>query len=234
MFDAGLSARCLLELLAAAVMGGAVGFERELHGQGAGFRTNILIAVASCLMMQLSLHLPQLYADLTQNTPIRVDPGRIASYAISGMGFLGAGAILKGEGPIRGLTTAASLWLVTGAGLAVGAGFYAPAAFTVLLALFTLYRLRRLKPFFKREFHTKIVLKVDEKIFDFTDVERIISETGRVGIEFISYKRDLVARIGSYELRVVARGDHAWRSVSRKLKALDGILEVAWTDNRGE
>src|SRR5512135_2344720 len=111
------------KILLAAILGGAVGFERESHGQAAGFRTNILVCVGACLMMMLSLELEHLFRNLTSETAVRLDPGRIASYAIASMGFLGGGAIIKGKGSVRGLTTAASLWLDTGLGLAVGAGY---------------------------------------------------------------------------------------------------------------
>ena len=111
------------KILIAAILGGAVGFERESHGQAAGFRTNLLVSIGACLMMMLSLEMEQLYRHLDSRAVVRLDPGRIASYAIASMGFLGGGAIIKGKGSVRGLTTAASLWLVTGLGLAVGAGF---------------------------------------------------------------------------------------------------------------
>jgi len=88
----------ILQLLMAAMFGGIIGYEREKHGQGAGFRTNIIICISACLMMQLSMHMEVLYRTLNQGSVIRIDPGRIASYAISSMGFLGAGAIIKGQG----------------------------------------------------------------------------------------------------------------------------------------
>ena len=110
------------KLLLAAIVGGSIGFEREAHGQAAGFRTYIIVCVGSCLMMLLSLHIEELYRQLSDQSTVRLDPGRIASYAIASMGFLGAGAIIKGKGSVRGLTTAAGLWVVTGIGLSIGAG----------------------------------------------------------------------------------------------------------------
>ena len=92
------------KLLLAAAVGGAIGFEREAHGQAAGFRTYLIVGVASCLMMLLSLHIEELYRALSvDKSVVRLDPGRIASYAIASMGFLGAGAIIKGKGSVRGL-----------------------------------------------------------------------------------------------------------------------------------
>jgi len=104
----------LARLAIAAGVGAAIGFEREAHGQAAGLRTFILISVASCLMMMLSLHMEELFQHLGDQSVVRLDPARIASYAIASMGFLGAGAIITGKGSVRGLTTAAGLWLATG------------------------------------------------------------------------------------------------------------------------
>ena len=129
----------------AAVLGGVIGFERESKGQFAGFRTILLISIGSCLMMMLSLHMPLLYESMGADSVLRIDPARIASYAIASMGFLGGGAIIKGRGSVRGLTTAASLWLVTGLGLSVGAGFYIPAILCALISIVVLYNMSRFK-----------------------------------------------------------------------------------------
>src|SRR4030042_2995797 len=115
------------KLALAALVGGAIGFERETHGEAAGLRTNILVCVGACLMMLLSLYMEELYRHLGSGpSVVRLDPSRIASYAIASMGFLGAGAIITGKGSVRGLTTAAGLWLATGLGLASGAGSLIP------------------------------------------------------------------------------------------------------------
>ena len=148
------------KLILAAVLGGAIGFERESHGQAAGIRTHLLVCVGACLMMLLSLHMEEIFRHLTADSSVRLDPGRIASYAIASMGFLGAGAILKGKGTVRGLTTAAGLWLMTGIGLAVGAGYFFPAVASTLISLVILYGMRQLKSFFPREVYTILTLKM--------------------------------------------------------------------------
>ena len=100
----------LSRLVLAAVVGAAIGFEREAHGQAAGLRTFILVTVGACLMMMLSLEMEELHRHLAvDQSVVRLDPARIASYAIASMGFLGAGAIITGKGSVRGLTTAAGL-----------------------------------------------------------------------------------------------------------------------------
>src|SRR4030066_1904225 len=145
------------KLLLAAFIGGAIGFERESHGQAAGFRTYLIVGVGACLMMLLSLHMEGIFRRLNVDSVVRLDPGRIASYAIASMGFLGAGAIIKGKGSVRGLTTAAGLWLGTGIGLSVGAGYILPALSSTLLSLFIIYGVRRVKKFFPHDVYTILI-----------------------------------------------------------------------------
>src|SRR5512144_1192047 len=147
------------KLLLAAVVGGAIGFEREAHGQAAGFRTYLIVGVASCLMMMLSLHMEELYRALSDKSVVRLDPGRIASYAIASMGFLGAGAIIKGKGSVRGLTTAAGLWSATGIGLSIGAGHILPAVAATIIILASLYLAYPLKALSHRRIYTILTLR---------------------------------------------------------------------------
>jgi putative Mg2+ transporter-C (MgtC) family protein len=120
----------VLRLLLSFAAGGIIGFERSSRRQVAGMRTHILIALGATALMLLSMWLPRQFgAD---------DPGRIAAQVVSGIGFLGAGAIIRLGNNIRGLTTAASLWLIAAVGLALGAGMYLAAAVTEALSLVTL------------------------------------------------------------------------------------------------
>ena len=123
----------LTRLVVSLILGGLVGIERGAQGRAAGFRTHILVCMGSALIMMTSMHIYEVYKGLTV-----ADPGRIAAQVVSGIGFLGAGTILRFKTGIMGLTTAASLWAVAGIGLAVGSGFYIAAFFTVILALVTL------------------------------------------------------------------------------------------------
>ncbi len=125
-----------MRLLIATILSGVIGYEREIHGRAAGLRTTILVGVGSCLIMITSMNLHILYQGISP-----VDPSRMAAQVISGIGFLGAGTILRFHASVRGLTTAAGLWAVAGIGLAIGCGFYASAflatafIFIVLVAL---------------------------------------------------------------------------------------------------
>src|SRR3954454_22656194 len=123
----------LLRLGGAAVLGGAIGFERELRERGAGLRAHTVVSVGAALCTLVSA-----YAFIGP----RVDPTRIAAQIVSGIGFLGAGAIIRQGLSVRGLTTAATLWLVAAIGMASGAGYYDAAIIATLGALFTLGPLR--------------------------------------------------------------------------------------------
>ena len=119
-----------IRLLLAAVLGGLIGIEREIRDKPAGLRTNILICVGSALYMSLSTQIAQLLGG---------DPTRIAAQIISGIGFLGAGAVLHSHGFVLGLTTAATIWVVAGVGMALGSGMYLVAVFATAMSLVTLY-----------------------------------------------------------------------------------------------
>jgi putative Mg2+ transporter-C (MgtC) family protein len=129
----------VLRLLLAIILGGVIGWEREKEEKPAGLRTYILVCLGSTLMMIVSAYgFPGRYPS---------DPGRIAAQVITGIGFIGAGTILRTGVTIKGLTTAASIWTVAGIGLAIGVGLYLPAIFTTLLVVVTLMLAVKLEVF---------------------------------------------------------------------------------------
>lgn len=129
-----------VRLILALVLGGLIGLERESMGRPAGFRTHILVSVGSSLIMIMSA-----YAFAESLPPGSYDPGRIAAQVVSGIGFLGAGTIMREGANVRGLTTAASLWTVAGIGLTVGSGFYFAAVLATFLVVLTLVVLNQLE-----------------------------------------------------------------------------------------
>ncbi len=128
-----------LRLVLSCVLGGIIGYERQSRRKSAGLRTNVLVCLGSCLIMVMSIGL---YQDVEGKT--NADPARLAAQVVSGIGFLGAGAIMKEGLSVTGLTTAACLWVVAGVGLAVGAGFYTGALISTGLVFVTLGSLSRL------------------------------------------------------------------------------------------
>jgi putative Mg2+ transporter-C (MgtC) family protein len=146
MLDQGTA---LLRLGLSFGLGFALGFERELRGQSAGLRTHILVCLGSCLFTLCSLFAEQ-PLDAYTHQEVRADITRIASQVVVGIGFLGGGAILRHGASIRGLTTAANLWLTASVGLAVGLGIPVLAIATVGLSLFALAGLRFLERAIRR------------------------------------------------------------------------------------
>ena len=130
----------LVRLIMAAILGGLVGFERETHNKRiAGFRTHILVCLGSALIMLTSI-----YMFISYGNSAPVDPGRIAAGVVTGIGFLGAGTIIRSRVSVTGLTTAASLWTVAGIGLAVGCGLMMAGIATTIIMLAALYILRKI------------------------------------------------------------------------------------------
>jgi len=130
----------IVRLILAIILGGLIGFEREISRRSAGLRTHILVSLGSCLIMLTSLYVFDIYKE-----SVPLDPARIAAGVITGIGFLGAGAIIRSGEDIKGLTTAATLWLVAGIGLGVGCGFYLASLITAILAIIVLFFLRYLE-----------------------------------------------------------------------------------------
>ena len=131
----------LLRLSLAAGLGALVGFERELRDREAGVRTHLLVSLGSALFTIVSAYG---FRELLEAGPavVRTDPTRIAAQIVTGIGFLGAGAIIRDGMSVRGLTTAATLWVVAGVGMACGAGYYWPATAGTLLTILALWPLR--------------------------------------------------------------------------------------------
>jgi len=127
-----------LKLLVALFLSGLIGLEREFHGRAAGLRTHILVCLASTAIMAVSQIAQDIFLAQGAESVFRIDPWRIAAGIITGIGFLGGGAILKSENLIRGLTTAACIWFVAAVGIVIGMGFFIPATIISAIGLFTL------------------------------------------------------------------------------------------------
>jgi putative Mg2+ transporter-C (MgtC) family protein len=142
-----------LKLLIAAVLGGLVGIERQMGGQTAGFRTQLLVCLGACLFTIASVHVYKIYGAYA-------DPGRIAAQIVVGIGFLGAGAILRHGSYVRGLTTAATLWMVSAIGMAVGFGEYLIACFATFLVLVNLAVLKNIEDVLPTSRYSSLIIKI--------------------------------------------------------------------------
>jgi putative Mg2+ transporter-C (MgtC) family protein len=185
-----------LKLLLAFALGGLVGLERERHNQPAGLRTHIILCVGATLITIVSI---QMSRDLGNDR--LTDPTRIAAQIVSGIGFLGGGAILRLGATVRGLTTAACIWTVTGVGMAVGAGYYFPAAMVVLTMLFTLLVLARFEDtFLKKRMYREMTLTARSSPDLLGNVEKVLSNN-RIFIKNIEVEREIAEP--NVELRAI-------------------------------
>lgn len=155
----------LWRLLAATVMGAAIGIEREYHAKEAGIRTHLLVALGSCLFMILSAYGFDAFLAKDHTS---FDPSRIASQVVTGIGFIGAGTIILQKQVVRGLTTAAGLWVTAAIGLACGIGMYVIAIVTTVLVLVSLGVINIYLPYFAQKERTITFLIEDYKVL--TDV----------------------------------------------------------------
>jgi putative Mg2+ transporter-C (MgtC) family protein len=167
----------IIRLLLATLLSGLIGIERESKQQPAGLRTHVLVGTGSCLMMILSVTGFDAFLHM-DNDAIRFDPGRIPSYVISGIGFLGAGTIIVQRGSVKGLTTAASIWVAAGIGLVVGIDMYFVAILTTLIVLGTLHLLEKLERKYLSIGNQKSVIVIAEDREDsFAAISRIFEES---------------------------------------------------------
>lgn len=202
-----------LRLIYSVVLGGMVGYERQSHHKAAGFRTHILVCLGSCLIMVLSFNIYLNVEGLTN-----ADPARLAAQVVSGIGFLGAGTIMKEGSTVRGLTTAASLWVVAGIGLAVGSGYVEAALITTALVIITLEILSRIERFCRGESYISFVIDIIDKP----------GQIGKIGKFFES----IGLRIRTIKIEEQI-GDHLILSIEVKLtekvhyeEVITGIMEI--------
>ncbi len=232
LFDTSELLEASVKLFVAALLGAMVGYEREAHGEAAGFRTFILVSVGSCLIMMVSIHLESLYRDFRMESAVRVDPGRIASYALAGMGFLGAGAIIMGRSTVRGLTTAAGLWLMTAIGLAVGSGYMIPAILATLLGVFVLFSLRRARQWFHRDVYSTIVLSFQDSKPRLNEVEAVVQKYPFTRITFVNFHRSLEKNTLIYRLNMISKEGLEWQELTQELARLPGLKEITLEEGR--
>jgi len=214
----------VLRLLFAALLSGLIGYEREIHGRLAGFRTHILVGVGSTLIMLTSMYIFDLYKG--HATP---DPGRIAAQVVSGIGFLGAGTIIRFKASVRGLTTAASLWTVAGLGLAAGAGLFIPATATTLIVLAALFFLNRIeKEMIRKDWYKSLEIETKTGASQLQAIRGILSdyeaEIKDFDVRKSSSSEDLILKINVKLLTSECDSE-----IIAKIRALDGVKKAGWS-----
>lgn len=192
MFEISLSVdTMLLRLLLAALLGGIIGWERERRRKQAGLKTHLLVAVGATLIMLTSIY--GFDSDLINHPNARFDPARLSAQVVSGIGFLGAGAILRrSNNVISGLTTAATLWVAAAIGLSVGSGFYWPAVVTTALVLLSTLVLNKFESkflFIKKSGSLKIVIDTGDQPVEINRITSLL-EKSNMSVEQLNVMND--------------------------------------------
>ncbi len=213
----------LWRVAVAAGLGGAVGLERELREREAGFRTHLLVSVGSCLFTLVSAY------GFSEFSGRSVDPTRIAAQIVTGVGFLGAGAIIRQGLSVRGLTTAATLWVVAAIGMASGAGYFSAAVITTALVLFTLWPLRivafrvvnRIRPETDR-----LIVQLPAGESPAPLIEKLESLGGRLQSLEVGHEAD--RRTVLVDVTLPPKADAP--GIVAQVSQLEHVLEVRWSD----
>ncbi len=212
-----------LRLFVGAIIGGIIGFEREIHGRAAGFRTQLIVCVAAVLIMIIS---ENYYFYLQHDDSIlQIDPARIAAGALIGIGFLGAGVIVKSGFAIRGLTTAATIWIVSAIGLAIGAGLYPEGILTAIITITALIVLRTVEKKIKILTYKTIAVSTSLNGNIEETLTSILSDYG-IRIHSIDYeKRESTGEL-IYNFNVSTKKKDSIKKIFLKLSSLEFIKDI--------
>src|SRR6185436_16402326 len=206
-------------LCLAGLLGGLVGLEREMHSQPAGLRTHMIVSLGACLLMLVSIHMAEL-------SPSKSDPGRIAAQVVAGVGFLGAGAIMRSGLSVRGLTTAACLWTVAAIGLSVGCGFWRAALVTTFLTLVATVVFQKFeRRFSKGKAIRRFVVHAKDSATLVSKLEEIMLRAG-IGIREVDLQRDLVEKKLQVSITAVCADTTDMDQLSRSFSALPDVEKV--------
>ncbi len=214
----------LTRLLAASLAGGIIGLERSYHGRPAGMRTHTLVCVSSSLLMLLTVYQWQLLAGMPINT-IRVDPTRMAQGIMTGIGFLGAGVIMKEKLTIRGLTTAASVWITAAIGIIIGMGFYTSAVSATVITILVLSMLGWLERRLKSRRYASLMVRYKREIgLPREELYQIIKDN-KLKYYSPSYHLEDDGRIFQYTMTINTQDPDNFHALAEALSNKEQIVE---------
>ena len=215
----------LSRLLLALLAGGVIGIERALHGREAGFRTHTLVCISSSLLMLLMAYQWQLVPVEHLDT-VRTDPTRMAQGIMTGIGFLGAGVIIKEGLTVRGLTTAASIWMTSAIGIVIGLGFYFPALAATILTILILSTFRWIEDKIPSMKYARLTIRFirSQKYADEDSLRRLIDEHNIKSFE-AGYRLDESGRHFQYEMTIRTKDQTNFRQLAQSLVEMEDVYE---------
>jgi putative Mg2+ transporter-C (MgtC) family protein len=215
-------------ILAAVFVGALIGFERSFHGRPAGFRTHALVCAASALLMLVTVYQSEWMTSVPMDA-IRTDPTRMSQGIMTGIGFLGAGVIMKEGLTVRGLTTAASIWITSALGILVGIGFYMPAAIGTAATLLVLSAFRRVEMMLPREFYAYHTLKfLREAVIPEDEMRELVGEHG-FSVANLSHRLTDDGRLFEYRMVIRSRDRRNAEVLSQHLRTRPEVKEFRIT-----
>lgn len=214
----------IVRMLLAIVAGGIIGLERTRHGRPAGLRTHALVCAASCLLMLFTVFQWDLLKAMPRDT-IRVDPTRMAQGIMTGIGFLGAGVIMKEKFTVRGLTTAGSIWMTASIGIIIGIGLYFAAIFATLATITVLSMFRWIERVLPTQHYGKLMVKFKTPdTLEKDDVLKLLKTCGVNGYA-PSFHLDDEGRYFKYVMTIRTNNFENFNGLSNELKKLDVVKE---------
>jgi putative Mg2+ transporter-C (MgtC) family protein len=213
-----------LRLVVSLVIGGLIGLERSYHGRPAGFRTHALVCLSTSLLMLVTVYETRWFPSVAQGR-ISLDPTRMAQGIMTGIGFLGAGTIMKEGLSVRGLTTAASIWITAAIGILLGIGFYFPAAFATVLTLGTLSVFRWIENRMPAQFYAQFAVRfARHQAMPEPEMRRLLTDHGFT-IANLNYRLDVDSDSFEYQMVIrTTRADNASK-LTDALNKVDSVKE---------
>jgi putative Mg2+ transporter-C (MgtC) family protein len=210
-------------LLAALAAGSAIGYERSFHGRPAGFRTHALVCLASSVLMLVTVYEAHWMRAATGN--VQIDPTRMAQGILTGIGFLGAGVIIKEGLSIRGLTTAASIWITSAIGILAGIGFYLPLVMSVILTIGVLSFFRRIESWMPTQAYFRFDVRFERASGIDERALRAMVESHGFAISNFSYRLDGEGRVRRHSMTIRTTDRSAASRLSETLEKNKAVLE---------
>jgi putative Mg2+ transporter-C (MgtC) family protein len=218
----------LEHLLVALCAGGLIGFERSYHGRPAGFRTHTLVCLASSALMLVTLYQGHWYPESFAGR-VALDPTRMAQGIMTGIGFLGAGVIFKEGLTVRGLTTAASIWITAAIGILAGIGFYFPLAVTTVLTLLTLSLFRWIESKVPGQYYRHLEVRFARHAAMTEDAFRGFIAKQGFSIANLSYRYNSNAAFIEYLMVVRTNRAEDVKQLAASLSTMDSVVEFRMT-----
>jgi putative Mg2+ transporter-C (MgtC) family protein len=223
MMQTGIG-QVVMQLVAPILAGGMIGIERSYHGRPAGFRTHALVCASSSMLMLLSVHAPRLAATPLADT-VRLDPTRMAQGIVTGIGFLGAGVIFKEGWTVRGLTTAASIWMTSAIGILMGAGLHLVATCATVATLGVLATFRRVEMLLPGNIYANHVLTFSrDRIIPEKEMRAMLEEHG-FRIANVGYRTARDGKLFEYRMVIRTTDSSNLARLARSLASSDLVRE---------